>query len=94
VEPPKSVDLTNVSFDEFVAFLFDHEINHSMPPESEKYDPWYFHVEVEFDAKNVGAYYVRMFQQPEFLLTVSQKRSLRKGSGPYKAPISFVPSLG
>jgi len=86
VEPSKSVDLTNVSFDEFVAFLFDHEINHSMPPESEKYDPWYFHVEVEFDAKNVGAYYVRMFQQPEFLLTRFTKAQLEEGFWAIQGP--------
>jgi len=40
-----------------VAFLFDHEIDHDASPESEKYDPWYFHVEVEFDAERIGAYY-------------------------------------
>ena len=65
MEPPTPVDLTNSSFEEFVSFLFHHD----EPPESEEYDPWYFHVEVEFHAKNIAAYYVRMFRQPEFLLT-------------------------
>jgi len=86
VEPPKSVDLTNVSFDEFVAFHFDHDTDHSIPPESEKYDPWYFHVEVEFDAENVGAYYVQMFEQPEFLLTRFTKAQLEEGFWAIQGP--------
>jgi hypothetical protein len=86
VEPPKSVDLTNVPFDEFVAFLFDHDIDHDMPPESEKYDPWYFQVEVEFDANNIGAYYVRMFGQPEFLLTRFTKAQLEAGFWAIQGP--------
>ena len=86
MEPPKSVDLTNVSFDEFVAFLFDHDIDHDIAPESEKYNPWYFHVEVEFGAKNIGAYYVRMFGQPEFLLTRFTKVQLEEGFWAIQGP--------
>jgi hypothetical protein len=86
VEPPKSVDLTNVSYDEFVAFLFDHDVGHGVPPESEKYDPWYFHVEVEFDAKNIANYYVRMFRQPEFLLTRFTKAQLEEGFWAIQGP--------
>jgi hypothetical protein len=86
VEPPKSVDLTNVSFDEFVAFLFDHDIDRTIPPESEKYDPWYFHVEVEFDARKIGDHYVRMFRQPEFLLTRFTKAQLEEGFWAIQGP--------
>jgi hypothetical protein len=86
VEPPKSVDLNNVSFDVFIAFLFDHEVDQSIPLESEKYDPWYFHVEVEFDAKNVSAHYVRMFRQPEFLLTLFTKAQLEEGFWAIQGP--------
>ena len=86
VELSKSVDLTNLSFDEFVAFLFDHEIDHDTPPESEKYDPWYFHVEVEFDAKRIGAYYVQMFEQPEFLLSRFTRAQLEEGFWAIQGP--------
>jgi len=74
METPTPVDLTNFSFDEFVSFLFDHDA----PPESEKYDPWYFHVEVEFDAKKICAYYVQLFRHPEFLLSRFTKPQLEE----------------
>jgi hypothetical protein len=86
VDPKKLVDLTNVSFDEFVAFLFDHSIDHGIPPEPDKYDPWYFHVETEFDAKRVGAYYVQMFGQPEFLLTRFTRAQLEEGFWAIQGP--------
>jgi hypothetical protein len=75
MEPPTPVDLTNFSFEEFVSFLFDHDI----PPASEKYDPWYFHVAVEFDAKKICAYYVQLFRRPEFLLSRFTKPQLEEG---------------
>ena len=86
METPKSVDLSKVSFDEFVAFLFDHDVDHGIPPESEKYDPWYFHAEVEFDAENIGAYYARMFRQPEFLLKRFTKAQLEEGFWAIQGP--------
>jgi hypothetical protein len=75
-----------VSFDEFVAFLFAHDIDHNIPPESENYDPWYFHLEVEFDAKNIAAYYVRVFEQPEFLLSRFTKAQLEEGFWAIQGP--------
>lgn len=86
MEPRKSVDLTNVSFDEFVAFLFDHEIDRDIPLGPKKYDPWYFHVEAEFDAKKICAYYVRMFRRPEFLLTRFTKAQLEEGFWAIQGP--------
>jgi hypothetical protein len=82
MEPPTQVDLTNYSFDEFVSFLFDHDV----PPESEEYDPWYFHVEVEFDAKTICAYYVRLFRQPKFLLSRFTKPQLEEGFWAIQGP--------
>ena len=82
MEPPTPVDLTDSSFDEFVAFLFHHD----EPPQSDKYDPWYFNVEVEFDAKNIGAYYARMFRQPEFLLKLFTKAQLEEGFWAIQGP--------
>ena len=53
-DPKTQVDL---SYHDFVAFLFDYNLS----LESEGKDHWYWHVEVEFDARKIAAYYVRMF---------------------------------
>jgi len=90
MQQPTPVDVTDSSFDEFVSFLFDHD----EPPESEKYDPWYFNVEVEFDAKNIGAYYGRMFSQPEFLLRRFTKAQLEEGFWAIQGLVSIAQSLG
>ncbi len=89
MEPSTTVDLTNFSFEEFVSFLFDHDVppeSEKYDPESEEYDPWYFHVEVEFDAKKICAYYVQLFQQPEFLLTRFTKPQLEEGFWAVQGP--------
>jgi hypothetical protein len=75
-----------VSFDAFVAFLFDHDIDHKVPPGSERYDAWYFHVDVEFDAKNISAYCVQMFGHPEFLLSRFTKPQLEEGFWAIQGP--------
>lgn len=85
MQSPSRVDLTCSSYDEFVSFLFDHEES-SEPAESEKYDPWYFHVEVGFDAKAIVAYYSKMFRQPEFLLSRFTKRQLEEGFWAIQGP--------
>jgi hypothetical protein len=82
MEQPTQIDLTNFTFEEFVAFLFDHDV----PPKSEKYDPWYFHVEVEFDAKKICAYYVQLFREPEFLLSRFTKPQLDEGFWAIQGP--------
>ncbi|HEV3253991.1 MAG TPA: hypothetical protein VG033_06270 [Candidatus Acidoferrales bacterium] len=82
MEPPTQVDLTNFSFDEFVSFLFNHDVL----PKSKKYDPWYFHVGVEFDAKTICAYYVQLFRQPDFLLSRFTKAQLEEGFWAIQGP--------
>lgn len=81
-QPTTHVDLTNTSFDDFVAFLFDRDVS----LESEGRDYWYWHVEVEFDAKKIGAYYVQLFRQPEFLLTRFTKPQLEEGFWAIQGP--------
>jgi hypothetical protein len=68
-------DITNYSFEEFVSFVFDHD----PPPKGVKYDPWYFHAEIEFDAAEICSYYVRLFRDPEFLLHRFTKPQLEEG---------------
>ena len=82
MEPSTSVDLTDFSFEEFVSFIFDRDV----PPKSEKYDPWHFHIEVKFDAKELCSYYVRLFRQPEFLLSRFTKAQLEEGFWALQGP--------
>jgi hypothetical protein len=72
-----SSDLTNISFDDFVSFLFDRE-----PSSDSKNDapsPLYHDVGIEFDAPTICDYYVRLFRQPAFLLTRFTKPQLEQG---------------
>ena len=82
MEHHTDVDLTESSFDEFVSFLFDR----SIPPGPEKRDPWYWHVEVEYDAKKICAYYRQLFEQPEFLLPRFTKPQLEEGFWAVEGP--------
>jgi hypothetical protein len=82
MEPPTPVYLTNFSFDEFVSFLFDRDVS----LESEGQDYWYWHVEVEFDAKKICTYYVQLFRQPEFLLSRFTKPQLEEGFWAIQGP--------
>ena len=68
-------DLTNISFDEFVSLIFDRDT----PPEAGKLDASFYDVGVEFDAKKMCAYYVRLFQEPEFLVSRFTKPQLEEG---------------
>jgi hypothetical protein len=81
-QPTTRIDLSNASFDDFVAFVFDRDVLF----ESEGKDYWYWHVDVEFQAENIGAYYVRMFRQPEFLLTRFTKTQLEEGFWAIQGP--------
>jgi hypothetical protein len=82
MEHSSHIDLTQSSFDEFVSFLFDR----SIPPSPEKRDPWYWHVEVEYDAKKICAHYEQLFQQPEFLLPRFTKPQLEEGFWAVQGP--------
>ena len=75
MEQPVQVDLTNASFDEFISFLFDRDVS----SDSEKQDPWYWQVETTFAPEVICSYYVRLFQQPEFLSTRFSKAQLEEG---------------
>ncbi len=72
MEQPESRDLTFVSFDEFVSLIFT-------PAEQVKPDAPLPGVNVETDAKRLCAYYVQLFQNPEFLLSRFTKQELEQG---------------
>jgi len=74
-EPATHVDLTDFTFDDFVAFIFDRDVS----LESSGVDYWYWHVEIAFDARQIASYYIQLFKQPEFLLTRFTKSQLEEG---------------
>lgn len=78
----QSVDITKYSFDEFVSFLFDRD----WPPTTAKFDPWYWHTEVTYTPDLICSYYVRLFQQPQFLLERFSKTQLEEGFWAIQVP--------
>jgi hypothetical protein len=74
-QPKMPVDITSYSFDEFVSFLFAHDV----PNATEKYNPWYWHVEVTHDPQQTCQYYVQLFSRPEFLLQRFSRGQLEEG---------------
>jgi len=75
MEQPELNDLTNISFDEFVSLIFERAI----PAEAEEVDLSFHYVEAVLDAKKICAYYVRLFREPEFLLSRFTKQQLEAG---------------
>jgi hypothetical protein len=75
MEPRNHYDITGLSFEEFVAFLFAR----SVPSQAEPRDPWYWNVDVAFDRERVCQYYVRLFRGPSFLLEQFSKEQLEQG---------------
>ncbi len=76
MEPPARQDhQENFSFDEFVSFLFEPD----MRPASEGEDLWFWNVESEIVARQICAYYVRLFREPTFLLDQFTKTQLKEG---------------
>jgi hypothetical protein len=76
----QTVDITGYSFDEFISFLFAREVQPKAErSNSKKWDPWYWHVEVTFDAQRTCEYYIRLFRQPAFLLGRFSRAQLEEG---------------
>jgi len=71
----QEIDIKSFSYEEFVSFVFDHEV----PSGQAKYHPWYFDVEVAFDPGRVCEFYIRLFRNPGFLLEKYSKPQLEKG---------------
>ena len=72
MEHSESRDLMNITFDDFVTLIFN-------PAEQIKPDRPLPSVEDEIDAKKLCAYYVQLFQKPEFLLSRFTKQELEGG---------------
>ncbi|HEX6770542.1 MAG TPA: hypothetical protein VF126_00855 [Acidobacteriaceae bacterium] len=80
-----SVDIRELSFEKFVAFLFARDVpNESFESlherrETAKWDQWYWHFDITFDARRVCGYYVNLFDAPRFLLESYSKAQLEQG---------------
>ena len=74
MEPQTEIDITNYSFDEFVSFVFSHDV----APEHET--QWYWKMpDVVFAPQQICAYYMRLFREPEFLLEQFSRPQLEEG---------------
>jgi hypothetical protein len=74
MESPTDLDITSYSFDEFVSFVFAHDVA------AEHETQWYWKApDVTFAPQQVCAYYVRLFRNPEFLLERFSKPQLEQG---------------
>ena len=71
MEQPEIRDLRNISFDEFVSLIFQRD----EPVRPDEIGPPFD----EVDAEKLCAYYVRLFRQPEFLLSQFTKEQLEEG---------------
>jgi hypothetical protein len=67
-------DITHYSFDEFVSFVFEHDVA------AEHETEWYWKIpDVTFAPQQICAYYVQLFRKPEFLLERFSKPQLEQG---------------
>jgi hypothetical protein len=80
-------DITGLSYDEFVFFLFAREVpsedeafaSLAARGETKKWNPWYWNTEVTVDVELVCRYYVRLFRQPGFLIEPFSRDQLEQG---------------
>jgi hypothetical protein len=80
----RAIDIRNISFEKFIEFLFDRDVPcedeaNADGDEARKRDPWYWIVDVCFDARQVCNYYRTLFSQPQFLLERYSKAQLEQG---------------
>ena len=71
-------DIRGASFEDFVEFLFDHDVVPT-PRQQNDVEPWYWRVEVTFDPVRVAGFYIRLFQDTRFLISRFSVRHLEQG---------------
>lgn len=71
-------DITSASYEEFVGFLFDHDVV-PIPTQDNQPEPWYWRVDVLFDPRQVAGFYIRLFLDPSFLVTAYSAAQLEQG---------------
>jgi hypothetical protein len=66
IDDPNIFDITRISFDDFITFLFDREYV-PIPHTQNEPGPWFWYSTVWFDPALVASHYIRLFQNPGFL---------------------------
>lgn len=78
-EPHQQFDIRGLSFDNFVDFLFEHEV----PPDTDwngrRSKAWYRTADVEFEPGQLVKHYTSLFTEPGFLLTRYSQDKLEQG---------------
>ena len=82
-----SADIRAISFEEFIAFLFDREAPSgemsfaalAAKRETDKWNPWYRHTDALFDAQQICSYYLQLFRNSSFLLNLFSRDQLEQG---------------
>jgi hypothetical protein len=77
-EPHQYFDIRGGSFEEFVDFLFKHEIPPDTDRTGRRSQRWYDTADIEFDVKELVAYYTKLFTEPAFLLDRFSKEQLEQ----------------
>jgi hypothetical protein len=72
-------DLLGASYEEFVTFLFDHEVVPTPQNKGRGPEPWYWKAEVLFDPVRVASDYARLFAEPDFLPARFSSSQLEQG---------------
>lgn len=69
-------DIRGASFEEFVEFLFEHEVPPDRDDQGRRSEKWYDTADIHFDAKELVGHYTRLFTEPRFLLDRFSKEKL------------------
>jgi len=75
----RQYDIRAASFDEFIEFLFDHDVVPIPRHSTGEPEPWYWHVMVTFDAVRIAGYYIGLFRDPRFLISRFSPKHLEQG---------------
>ncbi len=80
-------NIIDATYDEFIAFLFDHEVI-PIPEDIQSGgpEPWHWHAEVEFNPMSVINYYTKLFCEPIFLLHRYSREELEQGLWVIRSP--------
>lgn len=94
-EPHQQFDIRGISFEEFVDFLFEHEIPPDIDRNGRRSQPWYDAANIEFDAEELVSHYTTLFTEPAFLLKRFSKEKLEQGfwavmGGPFDCSVEKV----
>ena len=74
------VDISQYTFEELVAFLFERDVQpKSGQSGPKKWNPRHWHTEETCDSKRTCEYYIRLFREPTFLLERFSRAQLEEG---------------